>query len=149
MTSMGRPGVTPKDNGRRGASPVGCARSTCVPLPLVVVVVEDDASSRTSLGRVLRAGGFQPAVYPSAEEYLDAPPHDAPFCLLLDIQLGGLSGLELQRRLQTRGSRVPFIAITAFDDDEARLEAEALGCLGYLRKPCEAQAIIHLIRSLL
>lgn len=116
--------------------------------PPLVVVVEDDSSSRTSLGRVLRAGGFEAAVYGSAEEFLSAPTRATPICLLLDIQLGGLSGLELQRRLRAEGSRVPFIAITAFDDEHARAEAQALGCLAYLRKPCEGRTILELIRSL-
>jgi FixJ family two-component response regulator len=123
------------------------ARNALMPLPLVVVV-EDDPSSRTSLGRVLRAGGFDTALYTSAEEFLSSPPDPDPICLLLDIQLGGLSGLELQRRLMARGSRVPFIAITAFDDEHAREEAKELGCVAYLRKPCEGHTIVELIRSL-
>lgn len=116
--------------------------------PPLVVVVEDDASSRTSLGRVLRAGGFQVLTYASAEDYLRTPPDATPVCMLLDIQLGGLSGLELRRRLDAGGSRVPFIAITAFDDDQTRSEAEGLGCVAYLRKPCEGTTIVALIRSL-
>jgi FixJ family two-component response regulator len=116
--------------------------------PPLVAVVEDDRSSRTSLGRVLRAGGFDVALYTSAEEYLSSPPELSPICLLLDIQLGGLSGLDLQRRLRAGGSRVPFIAITAFDDEPTRVEAEALGCVAYLRKPCEGHTIVELIRSL-
>jgi FixJ family two-component response regulator len=116
-------------------------------LPLVVVV-EDDPGSRTSLGRVLRAGGFETAVYTSAEEFLSSRPRMPPICLLLDIQLGGLSGLDLQRRLKAEGSRVPFIAITAFDDDQTRAEAEALGCVAFLHKPCEGHRIVQLIRSL-
>src|SRR5262245_64480713 len=116
-------------------------------LPLVVVV-EDDPSSRTSLGRVLRAGGFDTAMYTSAEEFLSSPPDPVPICLLLDIQLGGLSGLDLQRRLQAEGSRIPFIAITAFDDDQTREEAEALGCVAFLNKPCEGHRIVQLIRSI-
>ena len=116
--------------------------------PLLVVVVEDDSSSRTSLGRVLRAGGFEAALYASAEEYLTYPPPTPPVCMLLDIQRGGLSGLELRRRLDAHAARVPFIAITAFDDEQTRQEAEALGCVAYLRKPCEAHLIVSLIRGL-
>ena len=118
-----------------------------MPLPLVVVV-EDDLGSRTSLGRVLRLGGFEIALYASAEEFLKSRPAPIPFCLILDIRLGGQSGLDLQRLLKAEGSRVPFIVTTAFDDDRVRDEAEALGCLAYLRKPCEGQAILALLRSL-
>ena len=116
--------------------------------PSLVVVVEDGPSSRTSLGRVLRAGGFDAVMYASAEEYLDARPETTPICMLLDIQLGGLSGLELRRRLDERDARIPFIAITAFDDEDARQESVPLGCVAYLRKPCEGHTIVALIRSL-
>jgi FixJ family two-component response regulator len=116
-------------------------------LPLVAVV-EDDASSRTSLARVLRAGGFDIAMYESAEDFLSARPDRAPICLLLDIQLGGLSGLDLQRRLRAEGSRIPFIAITAFDNEQTRLEAAVLGCVAYLCKPCEGHTIVALVESL-
>lgn len=114
----------------------------------LVVVVEDDPSSRTALGRVLRAGGYRTAMYMSAEEYLSQPPDAPPVCMLLDIQLGGLSGLDLRRRLGERDARIPFIAITAFDDEQVRQEAEALGCVAYLRKPCEGHTIVALIRAL-
>jgi FixJ family two-component response regulator len=119
-----------------------------MPPPLVVVVVEDDLGSRTSLGRVLRLGGFEVAMYASAEEFLNSRPTSTPICLILDIQLGGQSGLDLQRGLKTEGSRVPFIVITAFDDDRVRKEAEALGCLAYVRKPCEGETILALLRTL-
>jgi FixJ family two-component response regulator len=119
-----------------------------MPLPPVVVVVEDDLGSRTSLGRVLRLGGFEAAMYASAEEFLDSRPTAIPICLILDIQLRGQSGLDLQRCLETEGSRVPFIVMTAFDDDRVQKEAEALGCLAYFRKPCEGHAILALLRTL-
>jgi len=114
----------------------------------LVVVIEDDPSARTSLGRVLRAGGYRAAMYVSAEEYLSRPPDALPICMLLDIHLGGLSGLDLRRCLGERDARVPFIAITAFDDEQVRQEAEALGCVAYLRKPCEGHTIVELIRAL-
>ena len=116
--------------------------------PPLVVVVEDDPSSRTSLGRVLRAGGFEAVMYSSAEDYLNRPPTSTPVCMLLDIQLCGLSGLELRRHLGATGARIPFIAITAFDDEGTRQEAEELGCVAYLRKPCEGHTIVALIRAL-
>jgi FixJ family two-component response regulator len=114
----------------------------------VVVVVEDDPASRTTLGRVLRAGGFEPAVYESAEAYLASPPTVEPLGMLLDIHLPAISGLELQRWLRDRGSSIPIIIITAFDDARAQARAEALGCVAYLHKPCEAQQILNLLRSL-
>jgi FixJ family two-component response regulator len=116
-------------------------------MPLVVVI-EDDPASQKTLARVLRAGGYESAIYGSAEDYLASPPLAAPLGVLLDVHLGGMSGLDLQRRLRQEGSTVPVIIITAFDDARSRDQAERLGCLAYLRKPCEAETILTLLRGL-
>src|SRR5262245_9681223 len=116
--------------------------------PSLVVVIEDDPGSQKTLARVLRAGGYEAAVYGSAEEYLASPPAASPLGLLLDVHLGGLSGLDLQRRLKDDGSPAPVIIITAFDDARSRAQAEGLGCVAYLRKPCEAETILRLLRRL-
>jgi len=110
-------------------------------MPLVVVI-EDDPASRRTLGRVLRAGGYDAAIYGSAEAFLASPPEGAPVGLLLDIHLGGMSGLDLYRHLIAGGSTLPVIVITAFDDARTREEARRLGCVAYLRKPCEAETIL-------
>ena len=114
----------------------------------VVVVIEDDPASRKTLARVLRAGGYEAAVYASAEEFLASPPPGPPLGLLLDVHLGGMSGLDLQRRLKDDGFDAPVIIITAFDDARSRAQAERLGCVAYLRKPCEAETILALLRRL-
>jgi len=113
-----------------------------------VVVVEDDLGSQKTLARLLRAGGYEAAIYGSAEEFLSSPPQSPPIALLLDIHLGGMSGLDLQRRLRNEGSRIPVIIITAFDDARSRQQAEGLGCVAYLRKPCEAETILGVLRDL-
>ena len=116
-------------------------------MPLVVVV-EDDPGSQKTLARVLRAGGYEAAVYASAEEFLSSPPQSSPIGLLLDVHLSGMSGLDLQRRLRNEGSTIPVIIITAFDDARSREQAERVGCVAYLRKPCEAETILALLRRL-
>ena len=114
--------------------------------PLPVVVVEDDPASRKSLGRVLRVGGFEALLFESAEEYLaSGPSPSSPIAMLLDLQLPGMSGLDLQRRMRTEGSTLPIIVITANDDPRFRDEAEHLGCLAYLSKPCDGKTILALL----
>ena len=116
-------------------------------MPLVVVI-EDDPASQKTLARVLRAGGYDAATYDSAEDFLASPPRSSPIGLLLDVHLGGMSGLDLQRRLRKEGSTLPIIIITAFDDARSRDQAERLGCVAYLRKPCEAETILSVLRRL-
>jgi FixJ family two-component response regulator len=122
-----------------------CIRPSAMPL---VVVIEDDPATQRTLGRLLRTGGYEAAVYSSAEDYLAAPPAAPTIGLLLDVHLPGRSGLDLQRQLRTEGSTIPVIIITAFDDARSREQAERMGCLAYLRKPCEAHTILDLLRGL-
>ena len=117
-------------------------------MPLVVVI-EDDPASQKTLARVLRAGGFEAAIYGSAEDFLSSPPALPPIGLLLDLHLGGMSGLDLQRQLRREGSVIRVIIITAFDDARSREQATLLGCVAYLRKPCEAATILAELRRLL
>jgi len=119
--------------------------TTATPL---VVVIEDDPASQKTLARVLRAGGFAAATYASAEDFLLSPPQSNPIGLLLDVHLGGMSGLDLQRRLRNEGSTIPVIVITAFGDARSRATAENLGCVAYLSKPCAAETILALVGRL-
>lgn len=118
-----------------------------MPAPLVVIV-EDDAATLTALGRVLRAGGFDAAAYRSAEDFLEFPPSRLPRCLVVDVRLRGMTGLDLQRRLTALGSRLPVIVMTAFDDARLRNEAYRTGCAGYLDKGSDAEVLLNMIRSL-
>jgi DNA-binding response OmpR family regulator len=112
-----------------------------------VAVIEDDADARISLGRVLRASGFDVRGYASAEDFLSSRLLE-PLCLLLDIQLVGMSGLELLRGLRNEGCALPVIVLTASDDADTRSEAEQLGCFAYLRKPFQGRALVALVRTL-
>ncbi len=108
----------------------------------LVAVVEDDAAMRTSIERLLRASGYSTKAFASAEEFLQSRIADTAIGLVLDIHLGGMSGLELRRRLLTAGATIPVVFITAFDDDATRREASALGYADYLQKPFEASRLI-------
>jgi FixJ family two-component response regulator len=114
--------------------------------PISVAVVDDDENLCRSLGRLLRAAGLQPSTYASAEELLGDTKHPQFDCLVLDIQLGGMSGIELAQRLVAEGRNIPFIYITAHDDSEGRARAEASGCAAYFRKTDSGADVLDAIR---
>jgi FixJ family two-component response regulator len=116
-------------------------------LPLVALV-EDDPATRTALSRLLRASGFNTALYESAEAFLAAPPATRPVCLVVDVMLGGMSGLDLQRRLQTLEIHHPVIILTGLDDERVRRQALALGCTAFLQKNCDGETLLAAIRGL-
>ena len=99
-------------------------------------------------GRLLRAADIQPVTYSSAEAFLADTKHPQFDCLVLDIQLGGMSGIQLSQQLLAEGGTTPFIFITAHDDPEARAEAEAAGCAAYFRKTDSGAEVLDAIRRL-
>src|SRR5262245_44013124 len=98
--------------------------------PPTIVVVEDDAGISQAIERVLRAGGFTPVLFVSAEAALEAGAAEAADGLVLDIHLPGVSGFELYRQLVSSGKSIPVVFITARDEQSARSEAESLGGAG-------------------
>ena len=118
------------------------------PLPIYVAIVDDDESLCRSLGRLLRAAGIQPITYRSAEAFLADRKQPRFDCLVFDVQLGGMSGIELGRRLSAVGGYAPFIYITAHDDIETRASAEAAGCAAYFRKTDSGAEVLEFIRRL-
>ena len=119
-----------------------------IPTPIYVAVVDDDESLCRSLGRLLRAAEIRPVTYSSAEEFLADNKHPQFDCLVLDIQLGGMSGIELQRRLLAAGERTPVIFITAQEDSDLRAQAEAAGCVAFFRKSDSGAEVLETIRRL-
>jgi FixJ family two-component response regulator len=111
-----------------------------------VAVIDDESSICTSMSRLLRLSNFQPVCYSSAEAYLSDSKRPTFDCLLLDIRLEGMSGLDLFRRLSAQETHPPVIFITAHDDPKMRDEAEALGCAGFFRKTSPGAEIIEAIR---
>ena len=112
-----------------------------------MVLIDDDPGERKALSRVLKAGGFVPAPYASAEEFLSSPPEQTPVCMLLDVHLEGMSGLDLQERLMSQGSNVPVVVITARDDRQTRERAQRSGCIAFLQKPFEGRTLLDVVRS--
>jgi FixJ family two-component response regulator len=110
-----------------------------------VAVVDDDDSFGRAIGRLLRAAGFEPVGYCSAEAFLEDTARTPPDCLVLDIHLGGASGLDLRRHLTALGSPIPVIFVTAHDEPSTREEAQRAGCSAYLRKPVSGHLLISAI----
>jgi FixJ family two-component response regulator len=111
----------------------------------VVCVIDDDASLLRALRRLLRAGGFDVEVFSSAEAFLESGHRERVDCLVLDVRLEGMSGLELQERLVAAGSEIPVVFMTAHDDLSTRERAHRAGAIDYLRKPFDDESLIGAI----
>lgn len=109
----------------------------------VVAVVENDAAMLKALERLLRASGFQSELFASAESYLARRAGAEIGCLILDIDLGGISGMELQRRLVAAGDAPPIVFVTSQVESAFREQAQALGCVAYLRKPFPSHELLR------
>jgi FixJ family two-component response regulator len=114
-----------------------------------VVVVEDDAGLRGAFEKVLGAGGFAVDAFESAEALLESGAADGAGCVILDIRLPGISGLELYRRLTARGEAAPVIFITAYDDPAVRAEAGRLRAAAYLVKPFRGRVLVDVVSETL
>jgi FixJ family two-component response regulator len=110
---------------------------------LVVAVVENDAAMLKALERLLRASGFSAELFASAEQFLERASDGKIACLLLDIDLGGINGIELQQRLVEQGDAPPIIFITSQVDGSYEARAHAMGCLAFLRKPFASPQLLN------
>ena len=108
----------------------------------LVAVVDDDTSVRRALTRLLQSADLRVLTYASATEFLDSGIGIAPDCVILDIHLGGMSGLEMLSRLRELGHNLPVLIITAHDDAQSREAAARGGCVAYLRKPLDAKVLL-------
>ncbi len=113
---------------------------------LYVGVVDDDESLRRSVARLLRAAGMQSITYASAEEFNEDLKHPRFDCLVLDVQLPGMSGIDLRNKLAAEGVATPVLFVTAHDDPRAREEAMAGQCVGYFRKTDAGSELLNAIR---
>lgn len=109
----------------------------------IVFVVDDDASMLKSVARLLRQLGYACLLFPSAEAFANHDDFDRAICILLDIDLGDVSGIELRHRLKAANISVPVIYMTGNDTPAVREAAHQSGCLTYLTKPFSAGALIE------
>lgn len=112
---------------------------------LVVHIVDDDESVRKGFSRLLRSAGFENRTYESAETFLTEVHNESPGCILMDITMSRMSGLELGLRLKEKGIHFPIIVVSAIDDEEIRQTARELGVRFFLRKPVDDQALLDTI----
>ena len=114
---------------------------------MIVVVVDDDPSMLKAMETLLDAHGFGTLLFASAEEFLAQGTAAQAECLLLDINLGGISGIELFNQVKNSGSRLPAIFMTALEDERARTQAIGAGGIAFLRKPFSARQLIDAIEK--
>ena len=111
----------------------------------IVFAIDDDASMREALSRLFRSIGMRARIFVSAEEFLEFQRPDAPACLVLDVRLPGLSGLELQRELADAG--IPIVFITGHGDIPMSVEAMKAGAVEFLTKPFRDQVLLDAIQQ--
>jgi FixJ family two-component response regulator len=148
MATSTRSGPTPVDIERRRAPdlPRRAADDEVSPAA-VVYVVDDDASVRDSLRRLITSVGFKVEVFPSARAFLGTRRPAAPGCLVLDVRLPGLSGLDLQRELAETDAELPIIFLTGHGDIPMSVRAMKAGAVEFLTKPFREQELLDAIRS--
>jgi FixJ family two-component response regulator len=111
----------------------------------MVFVVDDDHSVREALSSLIRSVGLDVETYASAHEYLRRQPHLSPACLVLDVRMPGLSGLDLQRELANQGREIPIIFVTAHGDIPMTVKAMKAGAAEFLSKPFRDQDLLDAI----
>jgi FixJ family two-component response regulator len=117
-------------------------------VPLMAIVDDDDAL-RTSLDNLIRSVGFRAHGFSSAEAFLRSNQVHATACLMLDVRMAGMNGLELQREIVAANWQIPIIFITSHVDDEARAQALAAGAVAFLYKPCREEDLLQAIDAAL
>ena len=109
----------------------------------VISVIDDDASIRAATNNLLSSHGYSVHTFESAEDFLQSAHQDDSSCVVADVQMSGMSGLDLLTHLRTRGSDVPFIFITAFPDESVRVRALKAGAICFLSKPFAGPVLIN------
>ena len=114
-----------------------------------IVIVDDDTSMSVALGRILRLGGYRSRAFASAEAFLASEAAGRAPCLLLDVQLGGMTGFELYEQLRAVSPARPVIFMSGIDDDASRRRAAAAGAVVFLAKPFSGRSLLDAVRRAL
>jgi FixJ family two-component response regulator len=113
----------------------------------LVFAVDDDASVLRALDRMLRVSGYAVEVFPSARQFLERPRHDGPACLITDLRMPGMSGLDLQQALIGSGYNVPIIFLTAHGDIPSTVQAVKAGAVDFLTKPFARETLLASVNA--
>ena len=124
-------------------------KDICMPGVPLIAIVDDDDALRNSLDNLLRSVGFRVQGFSAAEAFLQANQAHETACLILDVRMAGMNGLELQRQLVAANWRIPIIFVTAYADDDARAHALAAGAVAFLYKPCREEELLNAIEAAL
>jgi len=108
----------------------------------VITIIDDDASVRVATNRLVRSLGYVTHAFASADEFLRSPQVNATSCVIADVHMPGMDGIELQSHLRAQGNRLPIIFITAFPDENIRARALEGGAVSLLTKPFDAATLI-------
>jgi FixJ family two-component response regulator len=113
----------------------------------VVAIVDDDESIRNALLGLMKEAGLPAWSFASAEEFLESGQRQETSCLIADISMPGMSGLELQSRLNTEHLKIPIIFITAHGDEQMRMQALRAGAVEFLTKPFDEEVLLEYVRA--
>jgi FixJ family two-component response regulator len=117
--------------------------------PPMISIIDDDLSVRQATDGLVRSLGYRAATFASAEDYLQSDRMNETSCVIADVQMPGLSGVELQSLLITRGHRTPMIFITAFPEEKVRRRVLEAGAIGFLSKPFDEELLIEYLETAL
>jgi FixJ family two-component response regulator len=115
----------------------------------VVFVVDDDVSVRESLEHLILTAGWEPVIFDSAERFLELADVGAPSCLILDVNMPGLNGLDLQREMARDRRNVPIIFVTGYDEVPMTTRAMEAGAVEFLTKPLDTRVLLQAVRTAL
>src|SRR5438309_11196321 len=113
----------------------------------LVAIVDDDDSMRSALQGLMKVQGFPARAYASGEEFLNSGQQQETACLIADIRMPGMSGLELQAKLNAEDCKIPTIFITAHGDEKMRLQALRAGAVEFLAKPFDGDVLLETVRA--
>ena len=115
----------------------------------LICVVDDDASLRRSLRNLLTSAGFLVETFQSAEVFMQSVHRQNTGCMVLDLRMAGMSGLEFLKHLAATGSRIPVIILTAHGDEDTRQQTLQAGAVAFLKKPFQSAALVDAVRTAL